>query len=301
MIFTDFMEFVGGTPCVQFRPVEKISARIWVKLEGFNPTGSVKDRAGLYNIKGKIERGQLVPGQTMLDASSGNMACSLAYFGAILGFPVTVVCSSKLTADKAQFIHYYGARLEMVGDFTIEGNRHCVESVLPRATEDYVFLDQLRNWDNPRAHYETTGPEILEEFPNIRSVVGSLGSGGTMNGIARYLKEKSPGTRIVTVEAERGTKIPGTGAFSDGDFVTPFIEQLWEGNLVDRRCEVNLKNAESRTRELSYRGFFCGIQTGGVVDAAVRDVIESELDGDILVISGDAGWKNMDKLISLKK
>src|SRR5450755_456929 len=104
MIFTDITQIVGGTPCVLFRPIENVKAKIWVKLEGFNPSGSVKDRAGLYNIKGAIDRGSLVSGQTILDASSGNMACALAYFGAILGYPVIVVCSSKLTADKAQFI-----------------------------------------------------------------------------------------------------------------------------------------------------------------------------------------------------
>jgi [CysO sulfur-carrier protein]-thiocarboxylate-dependent cysteine synthase len=299
MIFTDFSQLVGGTPCVLFRPAENIRARIWVKLEGFNPSGSVKDRAGLYNIKGAIDRGDLVQGQTILDASSGNMACALAYFGAILRYPVVVVCSSKLTADKAQLIRYYGAKLISVGDFTIEGNKHCIEKIVPEAPEQYAFLDQLRNWDNPRAHYETTGPEILSDFPDVRAVVGSLGSGGTMNGIARYVKERRPQTRVVTVEAARGTKIPGTGAFCDGDFVTPFIEQLWNSELVDARRQVALRDAEARTRELAGQGFFCGIQTGGVVQAALREVIESDLDGDIVVISGDAGWKNMDKLAAL--
>ena len=299
MIFTDFTQLVGGTPCGLFRPTESAKARIWIKLEGFNPSGRVKDRAGLYNIKGAIERGSLVPGKTILDASSGNMACALAYFGAILGYPVVVVCSSKLTADKAQFIRYYGAQLVVSGDFTIEGNSHCIEKIVPEAPEKYAFLDQLRNWDNPRAHYETTGPEILTDFPDVQAVVDSLGSGGTMNGVARYIKEHRSATRIVAVEAAVGTKIPGTGAFSDGDFVTPFIEQLWNGGLVDSRRHVNLSDAEKRTRELAAQGFFCGIQTGGVVHAAVREAIDNDLSGDILVISGDAGWKNMDKLVSL--
>lgn len=227
------------------------------------------------------------------------MACALAYFGAILGYPVTVVCSSKLTNDKAQFIRYFGAKLIAIGDFTIEGNAHCSEKIIPEAPEQYAFLDQLRNWDNPRAHYETTGREILTDFPDVQAVVGSLGSGGTMNGIARYIKEHRPATSIVTVEAGRGTKIPGTGAFSDGDFVTPFIEQLWSGGFVDSRRQINLDQAETRTRELAAQGFFCGVQTGGVVQAAVREAIESDLSGDIVAISGDAGWKNMDKLAKL--
>ena len=148
---------------------------------------------------------------------------------------MSVVCSSKLTNDKAQFVRYWGAELLKVGDFTIEGNSYCREVIVAKEPDSYAFLDQLRNWDNPLAHYETTGPEIAADFPNVAAVVGSLGSGGTMNnGVARYLKEqKSTHTRIITVEAAHGTKIPGTGAFLDGDFVTPFIEQLWERKYVE--------------------------------------------------------------------
>lgn len=297
--FDSFTDLVGKTPYVLYRPKEKLGAHIWVKLESFNPTGSVKDRAALFNIKGAIERGVLTPGKTLLDASSGNMACALAYFGAILQYPVTVVCSSKLTNEKAEFIRYFGAQLENVGNFTIEGNRYCRDVIMPRDPERYVFLDQLRNWDNPRAHYETTGPEILADFPDVQAVVGSLGSGGTMNGVARFIKEHRPAAKILTVEAAPGTKIPGTGAFYDGDFVTVFIEQLRNERLVDTRCEVNIERARDRTRDLAKQGFFCGIQTGGVVDSAVRAAMEQNLSGDIIAISGDAGWKNMDKLAAL--
>jgi cysteine synthase len=299
MIFEGFMQAVGRTPCIRYYPPEKTQAHIWVKLEGCNPTGSLKDRGCIFIIRGAIEGGLLTKGKTLLDASSGNMACALAYFGAILGHPVTVVCSSKLTSDKAQFIHYYGARLEKVGDFTIEGNLHCRDVIAPQDPDLYVFLDQLRNWDNPRAHYETTGPEILADLPEVEAVVGSLGSGGTMNGVARYIKERRAETRIITVEAARGTTIPGTGAFADGDFVTPFIEQLRAKNLVDFHQEVTLEEARQRTKSLSRQGFFCGLQTGGVVDAAVRAVIDFGLSGDVVAISGDAGWKNMDKLAAL--
>ena len=120
-----------------------------------------------------------------------------------------------------------------------------------------------------------------------------------MNGVARYIKQHSPKTKIVTVEASPGTKIPGTGAFSDGDFVTPFIEQLLQKRLVDSRQEIFLEQAQERTRSLARQGFFCGTQTGGVVDAAVRAAMEMHLDGDVLAISGDAGWKNMDKLVAM--
>ena len=282
-----------------YRPGETTRARIWVKLEGFNPTGSIKDRASVFNIKGAIEDGSMQPGRTLLDASSGNMACSIAYYGAILGYPVTVVCSSKLTSDKAQFIRYFGGRLEEIGDFTIEGSRHCRDVIMAAEPERYVFLDQLHNWNNPRAHYETTGPEILADFPEVQAVAGSLGSGGTMNGIARYIKEHRPAAKIITVEAAKGTKIPGTGAFQDGDYVTPFIEELLQKKWVDDRREVTLAQAQKRTLELARQGFFVGVQTGGVVESAVRAVVEQGICGDVVAISGDAGWKNMDKLVAL--
>jgi len=192
-----------------------------------------------------------------------------------------VVCSSKLTSDKAAFIQYYGARLEKLGDFTIEGNLYC-RDVLARAEPDrYVFLDQLHNWENPRAHYETTGPEIVSDLPQVQAIAGSLGSGGTMNGVARFIKEHHPTVKIITAESASGTKIPGTGSFSDGDFVTPFIEQLRERNLVDSWQKVDLQRAQERTKSLAKQGFFCGIQTGAVMEAAVRAATEMKLRGSI--------------------
>jgi cysteine synthase len=299
MIFENVAQSVGRTPCIRYRPPEDTAARFWVKLEGFNPTGSVKDRGCIYIVKSAIERGLVKKGMTLLDASSGNMACALAYFGAVLGYPVTVVCSSKLTNDKAAFINYYGARMMQLGDFTIEGNLHCRDVLATAEPGRYAFLDQLHNWDNPRAHYETTGPEIIADLPNVQAVAGSLGSGGTMNGVARYIKERHPMVKIITAESAPGTKIPGTGSFSDGDFVTPFIEQLRNRNLVDSWQKVGLLQAQERTKSLAKQGFFCGIQTGAVMEAAILAAAGMHLDGDVLVISGDAGWKNMDKLAAM--
>lgn len=295
----NFFDLVGNTPTVRYHSDELGDARIFIKIEGQNPTSSVKDRACVYNINGAIRDGKLAPGQTILDASSGNMACSLAYFGAIMGYKVEVVCSTKLTEDKAAFIRYFGAKLHVVGDFTIEGNRYCREVLMVNHPDQYAFLDQLHNWNNPQAHFETTGPEILREFPKVAAVIGSLGSGGTMNGIARYIKQNSPETKIVTVESESGTKIPGTGTFVDGDYVTPFIQQLKNENLVDVNARINLDGATQRILSLKRQGFYCGLQTGAVVEAAVRFIVENEIKGDVVVVSGDSGWKNMDKLREL--
>lgn len=297
MRVTDPTQLVGNTPAIRFVTDEAPNATIWVKLEGANPTGSVKDRACLYNIRGAEKRGELRPGMTLLDASSGNMACSLAYFGRVLGYEVTVVCNSKLTKDKKAFIEYFGATLSVVGDYTIQGNKYCRDVLYRKDTDKYCFLDQLHNWDNPRAHFETTGPEISRDFPKVRAVVSSLGSGGLMNGVGRYIKKTDPSARVFCVEAASGTKLPGTGAFDDGDYITPFIEQGMAGKIFDRRIKVTTGDAIKRTQALAAQGLFCGLQTGGVVHAAIFAINEYEVEGDVVVISGDSGWKNMSVLM----
>ncbi|HEU0076680.1 MAG TPA: cysteine synthase family protein [Longimicrobiaceae bacterium] len=295
--YENTFDMVGRTPHVRVRSHRVPDARLHVKLEGWNPTGSVKDRAGLRMIREAQESGALRPGMTLLDASSGNMACALAYFGRLLGHPTTLVVSSKLTQDKRSFLRYYGAMLHQVGDFTIEGNRFCRELVEREEPGRYCFFDQLHNWANPRAHYETTGPEILADFPEVEVVVGSLGSGGTLYGTALYLKERRPEVRVVAVQAAAGTKIPGTGSFDDGDYVTPFIRRGFDDGLFDRVVRVSEADAVGGTLLLRDQGVFAGIQTGGVLHAAETAARDLGATGDVVFISGDSGWKNVDKLL----
>lgn len=300
MIFESVWSMVGNTPHVAVRGAHPAGVRVWVKLEGCNPTGSVKDRAGLNLIRNAQEEGRLQPGMTLLDASSGNMACAIAYFGRLLGFATTVVANSKLTAEKRDFIQYCGATLLQVGDFTIEGNRYCRELVEKEGKARYYFLDQLHNWANPRAHYDTTGPEILADFPEVAVVVGSLGSGGTLLGTAQFLKEQKRGVKAVAVQAAAGTKIPGTGSFDDGDYVTPFIRKGVESHIFDSTYKISERDAVRRTLELRDQGIFCGLQTGGVLHAALAYIDDHGVEGDVVIISGDAGWKNMQKLLQLQ-
>jgi cysteine synthase len=300
MIYSSMIDMIGNTPYVQYKTNEIKDARIFVKLESWNPTGSIKDRAAIYNIKDAIQSGKLTPGKTILDASSGNMACALAYFGKLLGYRVKVVCNSKLTQDKKQFIEYFGASLSVHGDLTIEGNRLCREwAESPEGKDEYCFLDQLHNMANPRAAYETLGPEILRDFPQVAAVVGSMGSGGSMCGTSRYIKEKKKDTYIVTSQAAHGTKIPGTGAFVDGDYITPFIIELRETPLYDETISIHLAEAEKRTKELAAQGIFVGIQGGGVLHAAIDAINRNHIKGDVVMVIGDSGWKNMDKLKAL--
>lgn len=296
MHYEDIFSMVGGTPCVRVDS-SKGGSRIFLKLEGTNPTGSIKDRACAFMIRAAVAEGRLSSGMVILDASSGNFACSLAMFAKTLGFSSAVTVSSKLTAAKRDFLQYMGTTIYQVGEFTIEGNRFCKQLCEEREGE-YCFLDQLHNWNNPRAHFETTGPEILAEFGDLTMVVGSLGSGGTMTGIGEYMRSAAPHVRIVVVECESGNRIAGTGTFSDGDYVTPFIKKSRERGYFDQAIRVTEYQAAKSAERLAYQGIFCGLQTGGVLHAARIAASLQNSGGTVVCLSGDTGWKNLDKLIA---
>jgi cysteine synthase len=234
--------------------------------------------------------------KTLIDASSGNMGCSLAYFGKAMGIRVRIVGSSKLTAEKRQFMEYFGATVETTGDFTIEGSRYC-RKLTESDPASWYFLDQLHNSENPAAHFKGTGPEILSQVPGVTAVVGSIGSGGTLLGTARYLKQQDDRIRIFAVEAASGTRLPGTAALADGDYRTPFIEEGFARDLFDLSVQVSEAEAVELARSLTSAGVFGGLQTYAVIAAAWRLIEAGELRGDIVVISGDTGWKNMDSLM----
>ncbi len=298
MNYPEIFALVGNTPNLRLRAPQLRNVELYLKLEGQNPTGSVKDRACVELIRQAETDGHLEAGKTLLDSSSGNMACSIAFYGHCLGFPVRVISSSKLTAEKRDFIRCFKASLDIMGEFTIEGSRACQE--LSRTEpERYCFLDQLHNWANPRAHFETTGPEIERDFPEVAMIVGSLGSGGSMSGIARYFKQRRPEVRIVVVQAASGTRLPGTGAFDDGDFVTPFIRQAFDQGWFDHTCKIHHAEAVRRFQEIRSQGVFCGLQTSGIFHAALDAARELEVAGQVVLLSGDSGWKNLDKLIAV--
>ena len=299
MVVNSMMDLIGNTPLVKFK-TDEVDANIYVKSEGFNPTGSIKDRACIFNIQNAIDTGKLKKGMTILDASSGNMACAIAYYGKLMGYDTELVCGSKLTLDKKNFIEYFGGKLTMYGDYTIEANKYCRDVILPTNPEKYCFLDQLHNENNPIASYKTLGPEIYTDLPNIKMIVGSLGSGGSMYGSSKYLKEQNGDILSVTVEASSGYKIPGTGTFIDGDYVTPFIEK-GRDEIFDDSISIELPNAQERTTQLASQGIFVGWQTGGVLDATIQAIKKHNIKGDVVMLSGDSGWKNIEKLMSNEK
>lgn len=286
---------VGNTPLWQIPVPADSPCRLFVKLEGANPTGSVKDRACVAMLRAMVRDPEWNSSLSVIDASSGNMGCSLAYFGRILGVNVTIVSSAKLTLEKRLFMEYFGASVDTKGEFTIDGNRYCAEIAQANPSQWY-FLDQLHNPHNAIAHETGTGPEILSQLPGITAVVGSIGSGGTLLGVSRYLKRISDQIKVIAVEAASGTRLPGTAALVDGDYRTPFIDEGFARNLFDSSVQVSEGEAVAVARHLSSVGLFTGLQTYAVVAAALRAARSGELRGDILLISGDTGWKNMDAL-----
>lgn len=298
-VYQSVMKMVGDTPVVHLPNGIAPHVECFIKLEGANPTGSVKDRTALALIKSKIDSGELTRNKTIIDASSGSFACAVSYFGHILGYSVKVVTGSKLTDDKRQFIRYYGADLISHGDFTVQGNTYCREVIMANKPEAYCFLDQLHNWENPKAHYDTTAPEIWRDLEEVDAVVFSLGSGGTLSGITNYIRDHNLKTKIIAVTSAAGTKIPGTGAFVDGDYVTPFIGELFDNDYLDYIAQININEAMQAVKLLRKSGFFVGIQTGAVYQGMLEAIQQLDITGRVLMISGDAGWKNMDKLVDI--
>ena len=297
-IYSNNLDRIGNTPLVKVLCNDLSNIDFYMKLEGENPTGSIKDRTALGIITKEISEGRLIKGKTILDASSGSYACAMSYIGKILGFPVEVVSGSKLTNDKKNFINYFGAKLISHGDFTIEGNDYCKE-LYRKNTDKYCFLDQLHNWENPKIHFTTTAPEIIDAIPDVDAIAFSLGSGGTLSGIAKYVKKNNLNVKLIAVTATSGTKIPGTGSFVDGDYITPFIKELHDLNFLDYIAEIDMNSAIDGVRFLQKQGFYVGIQTGAVYNGALKGISSLGISGKVLLISGDAGWKNSDKLLNI--
>lgn len=296
MIYDSIFQLIGNTPAVRVQIAECKQAVVFVKLEGHNPTGSIKDRTCSRLVTDAIQSGKLKPRMVLLDASSGNFGCALAYHAKLLNRKALVISSSKLTNAKRDFIHYYGGDVQQIGNWTIEGNIYC-QQLMREQPERFCFLDQLHNWGNPAAHYETTGPEIVKHIPDLQLLVGSLGSGGSLLGVGRYIKEHLPHVLIVATQAAPGSRIPGTASLDDGDYATPFIQAGFRDKVFDYAVKVSEQEAIAATIKLRDGGIFCGLQTGGLLRAAITIIEDLKIHGKVLLLSGDSGWKNMDKLI----
>jgi len=286
--YEDIVASIGNTPLVELKRLSpKPGVRIWAKLESRNPTGSVKDRVARSMIEDAEERGAITPGQTILEPTSGNTGISLAMICRYKGYPVKVVMPDNVTAERTQLLRMYGA--EIVYSDGSQGSNGAVELALEMAAADprYYMPYQYGNEANPLAHYNGTALEILEELDEVSAFVAGLGTGGTLMGNARRLKEAfGDAVKIVAAEPMQGEPVQGLRSLDDG-FIPPIIDL----SLLDRKIFVTNSDAIIWTRRLlDEEGLFAGVSSGAIARVAVR--IASELDeGNVVFVVADDGWK----------
>ena len=284
--FANVLEAIGNTPLVELpRLSPKPEVRIYAKLEGRNPTGSVKDRVAKAMIEEAEENGAIEPAQTILEPTSGNTGISLGMICRRKGYPLKVVMPDNVTEERTELLRMYGA--EIVYSEGAKGSNGSVELALEMAQDPAYYMPyQYGNEANPRAHYEGTAPEILEELDDVTAFVGGLGTGGTLMGVGRRLKEDHPDTLIVAAEPMQGELVQGLRSLEDG-FIPPIIDL----SLLDRKIMVSNRDAIVWTKRLlDEEGMFAGVSSGAIASVAVR--IASELEGgNVVFLIPDDGWK----------
>jgi cysteine synthase B len=286
--YGDVVQSIGNTPLVELKRLSpKPGVRVWAKLESRNPTGSVKDRVARAMIEDAEEKGAIAPGQTILEPTSGNTGISLAMICAYKGYRVKVVMPDNVTPERTQLLKMYGA--EIVYSDGTKGSNGAVELALEMAESDprYYMPYQYGNAANPLAHYNGTAIEILDELDDVAAFVAGLGTGGTLMGNGRRLKEAlGDRVKIVAAEPMQGETVQGLRSLDDG-FIPPIIDLA----LLDRKIFVTNSDAITWTRKLlDEEGIFAGVSSGAIARVAVR--IAGELDeGNVVFIVADDGWK----------
>jgi [CysO sulfur-carrier protein]-thiocarboxylate-dependent cysteine synthase len=293
--FGDVVESIGNTPLVELKRLSpKEDVRIFAKLEGHNPTGSVKDRVARSMIEKAEAEGAIGPGQTILEPTSGNTGIALAMICRRKGYPLQVVMPDNVTEERTQLLRMYGA--EIVYSEGAKGSNGAVEVALELAEQPGFFMPyQYGNEANPLAHYNGTAVEILEELDSVAAFVGGLGTGGTLMGNGRRLKEADPETLVVAAEPMQGELVQGLRSLDDG-FIPPIIDIT----LLDRKIMVSNRDAIVWTKKLlEEEGVFSGVSGGAVARVAAR--IAGELDsGNVVFLIPDDGWKYLSSGIYTK-
>ncbi len=271
-------EFVGNTPLVRLQRLPgKTSNTILAKLEGNNPAGSVKDRPALFMIKHAERRGEIKPGDTLIEATSGNTGIALAMAAATKGYRMVLIMPEHLSVERRAVMKAFGAELILVTQKQgMEGARDLADQ-MGREGKGKV-LNQFSNLDNPLAHYEGTGPEIWRDTGGkITHFISAMGTTGTIMGVSRYLKEKNSNIQIIGVQPSEGSQIPGIRAWPK-----EYLPKIFDARRVDRVMEVTQQEAEDMTRRLAREeGIFCGISSGGATDAALK--LSRELENAVIV------------------
>ncbi|WP_374088221.1 cysteine synthase CysM [Methylomicrobium lacus] len=278
MTYPTIEAFVGNTPLVRLQRLPGSNSNtILVKLEGNNPAGSVKDRPALSMIQHAEERGEIKPGDRLIEATSGNTGIALAMAAAIKGYKITLIMPDNMSAERRASMKAYGA------DIILTPAAGSMEAAIDLARQmeakgEGRILDQFANPDNPRAHYEGTGPEIWRDTQGtVTHFVSSMGTTGTIMGTSKFLKEKNPSIRIIGVQPEGESKIPGIRRWPE-----EYLPKIYDPSRVDRIILVDQPSAEQTTRDLAaIEGIFAGVSSGGAVYAALQ--LAKEVENAVIV------------------
>ncbi|MEV0199027.1 cysteine synthase [Nonomuraea sp. NPDC050691] len=291
MRFDSLIESVGRTPLVglpRLSPAPDV--RVWAKLEDRNPTGSIKDRPALWMIEQAEKDGLLTPGCTILEPTSGNTGISLAMSAKLKGYRLICVMPENTSEERRQLLRMWGA--EIISTPAAGGSNEAVRRAkeLAAANPSWVMLYQYGNPANWRSHYETTGPEILEDLPTVTHFVAGLGTTGTLMGVGRFLRERVPDVKIVAAEPRYGELVYGLRNVDEG-----FIPELYDESVLTTRYSVGSADALRRTRELlAGEGIFAGVSTGAALHAALGVAAKAVKAGeraDVVFVVADGGWK----------
>ena len=287
MRYSSILDTIGNTPLVELQSFSpRPEVQIFAKLEGANPSGSIKDRIAKKMIEEAEASGKLTPDKILLEPTSGNTGIALAMIARVKGYRFTAVMPDNVTRERRKMLELYGANI-IFSDGT-QGSNGAVRLAKELAQSDdrYLMLYQYGNDANPRAHYESTAPEIIADLPDLDVFVAGLGTGGTITGTALRLKEYNPAIKIVAAEPLQGEGVQGLRSLEDG-FVPPVLNQ----SLIDAKILVMGTDAIRRTRQLKdQEGIFAGPSCGAALHAALR-VASSMEHGKIVVILADGGWK----------
>lgn len=288
LTYAGILTTIGNTPMVELKNLSpKEGVHIFAKLEGQNPTGSVKDRIALRMIEAAERDGEISPARTILEPTSGNTGISLAMIGRLKGYKVTVVMPENVSVERSQLLNAYGAEIIYSdGDLGTNGSIELAQDLVEKHQHDYLMMYQYGNRANPDAHYLGTGQEIVETLPQVDMFVAGLGTGGTLMGVARRLKEHNAEVKIVAVAPEPDDFISGLRSLEAG-----FIPPILDLDMLDARILVGSFNAFQTTKELLEKeGIFAGVSSGSVIYAAVKQAEKME-EGTLVCLLADGGWK----------
>jgi len=278
MSFPTIEDYVGHTPLVRLQRLPGDTSNvILAKLEGNNPAGSVKDRPAISMIQEAEKRGEISPGDTLIEATSGNTGIALAMAAAIKGYRMKLIMPENMSEERRASMRSYGA--EIIGVSKEQGMEGARDMALNmQARGEGKVLDQFSNPDNPLSHYRTTGPEIWQQTDGkITHFVSSMGTTGTIMGVSRYLKERNPDTRIIGLQPEEGAAIPGIRRWPQA-----YLPKIYDAARVDQVLDVGQQESEDTMRALaSQEGIFCGVSSGGSIAAALK--LSREVENAVIV------------------